>query len=145
MEQMYSGTLDHFTIIKKYKKNHGGYVLARTLVNAVKDTTGKVINQVAFVEDITKEKEAEEQLKDSENRLSSLILNLQTGVLLEDEHRKIALVNQLFCDLFHIPVAPHELIGQDCSTSAEQTKHMFKDPEPLWQRSRTYWKSGNGS
>lgn len=61
-------------------------------------------------------------------RLSRLITNLQTGILLEDEHRRIILTNQTFCTLFAIPVDPNIMIGMDCSDSAEQSKHLFKDP-----------------
>ena len=87
-----------------------------------------------IVRDITKEKEAEEQLIESENRLSTLILNLDSGVLLEDENRKIVLTNTKFCDLFSITVAPENLIGADCSSSAEQSKGLFHNPEEFVSR-----------
>ncbi|WP_242118867.1 PAS domain-containing sensor histidine kinase [Aestuariivivens sediminicola] len=82
-----------------------------------------------IVRDITKEKESERQLIESESRLSSLILNLDTAVLLEDENRKIVLTNKKFCDLFQIPAPPEALKGADCSDAAEQSKHLFEDPE----------------
>lgn len=62
-------------------------------------------------------------------RLSQLITNLQTGILLEDEFRKIILTNNTFCQMFGIPVPPDQMVGWDCSDSAEQSKGMFKDPE----------------
>ena len=67
-------------------------------------------------------------LSTEQTRLRSLITNLDSGVLLEDENRKIVLVNQLFCQLFDIPAPPEALEGMDCSQSAEQTKHLFLDP-----------------
>lgn len=70
----------------------------------------------------------------SSKRLSQLITNLQTGVLLEDENRKIVLVNQIFCNLFSIPVDPNLMIGWDCSDSAQQSKPFFKDPEQFVSR-----------
>ncbi len=68
------------------------------------------------------------QRKNAEEVFISLITNIQSGVLLEDEHRKITFTNQVFCDLFGIPVAPELLQGTDCSNTAEDTKHLFKDP-----------------
>lgn len=62
-------------------------------------------------------------------RLENLIRNLKEGVLVEDQHRRIILVNDTFCDLFKIPVSPEFLIGTDCSSSAEQSKLMFRNPE----------------
>ncbi|MFZ4589433.1 MAG: ATP-binding protein [Ignavibacteria bacterium] len=61
------------------------------------------------------------------SRLSSLVLNLQYGILLEDEDRKIVLVNQKLCDLFNIPAPPETLHGLDCSLMAEELKSYFKN------------------
>ena len=82
-----------------------------------------------IIRDITYNKEKEYLVKQSEKRLSSLILNLDSGILLEDEKRQIVLTNTKFCDLFKIPVSPELLIGQDCSNASEQSKVLFKDPE----------------
>lgn len=62
-------------------------------------------------------------------RLSQLVANLQAGVLVEDANRRIVLANQLFCDLFQVNVPPEQMVGADCANSAEQTKHLFADPE----------------
>lgn len=67
--------------------------------------------------------------KNAEKIFTSLITNMQSGILLEDETRHIVFTNQIFCDLFSIPVVPEAMQGADCSNSAEITKHMFKDPE----------------
>ncbi|TGV00662.1 PAS domain-containing sensor histidine kinase [Flavivirga rizhaonensis] len=82
-----------------------------------------------IVRDITIAKQNEEQLIESENRLSTLILNLDSGVLLEDENRKIVLTNKKFCELFGIPISPELMVGQDCSNAAEQSKTLFVDAE----------------
>lgn len=76
-------------------------------------------------------------LIESERRISSLVLNLQTGILLEDQHRHIILCNRMFCDLFKIPVAPELLAGVDCSNAAEETKWMFKDADRFVTRIET--------
>ncbi len=134
MEKMNAGKLDHFSMIKKYWHKDGTSLFAKTTVSAVKDEKGNVEYEVALVEDITKQREAEERLKASENRLATLILNLQTGVLLEDEDRKIALTNQMFCDLFKIPTSPEALHGMDCSNAAEQNMAHFKNPKAFVAR-----------
>ncbi|MEP5340850.1 MAG: PAS domain S-box protein [Algibacter sp.] len=90
---------------------------------------GTPVAAQGIVRDITIAKQNEEQLIESEKRLSTLILNLDSGVLLEDENRKIALTNKKFCELFNIPISPELMIGQDCSNAAEQSKALFIDPE----------------
>lgn len=72
--------------------------------------------------------------KNAEKVFTSLISNLQSGVLLEDENRKIVLCNQLFNTLFGIPLAPEALVGMDCTNSAQESKHLFKQPEQFVDR-----------
>jgi len=78
--------------------------------------------------DITQQQASEDRLISSESRLTTLITNLDSGVLLEDEQRKIVLTNKKFCELFSIPVSPAEMVGLDCSNAAAQNKHFFVDP-----------------
>ncbi|MCA1813727.1 MAG: PAS domain-containing protein [Halobacteriales archaeon] len=67
-------------------------------------------------------------------RLRSLIDHLQSGLLVEDEHRNIVHVNQRFLDMFGIPVPPQQMVGMNCSQAAEQTKGMFTDPAQFVER-----------
>ncbi|MBC2844234.1 PAS domain-containing sensor histidine kinase [Winogradskyella flava] len=87
-----------------------------------------------IVRDITEQKIAAESLLRSESRLASLIVNLDSAVLLEDENRKIVLTNKKFCDVFNIPVDPDQLKGQDCSGAAEQSKTLFEDEDNFVNR-----------
>ncbi len=94
-----------------------------------------------IVRDITQEKDIEtllgnqrKQLKESENRLATLIKNLEMAVLLEDENRNIALTNKKFCDMFGVPAKPEEMIGTDCACAAEESKNYFKNPEQFMDR-----------
>ncbi len=72
--------------------------------------------------------------RSTSSRLSSLIENLHAGVLVEDGSRRIAVVNQHFLDLFGIPAEPAVLLGTDCSNTAEESKHLFIDPQAFVKR-----------
>jgi len=94
-----------------------------------------------IVRDITQEKDVEgllknqqDQLKESENRLATLIKNLEMAVLLEDENRNIALTNKKFCEMFGIQANPEDMIGMNCANAAEETKGYFKNPAQFIQR-----------
>jgi PAS domain S-box-containing protein len=78
--------------------------------------------------------ERSESLNRSQIQYKLLIQNLQSAVLLEDENRKIVVTNENFCKLFQIPAPPDALVGADCTQSAEQSKHFFKDPEVFVKR-----------
>lgn len=82
----------------------------------------------AFVRDITEPKKAKIDLETTSKRLETLIVNLQSGILLEDEKRNIIITNQEFCDIFNIPAPPEALIGMNCSESAKQSAHLLANP-----------------
>lgn len=128
-QKMFSGEIDQFKVEKRYITKNKEILWAKTCVTGVKDHKGATDLMVATVEDITEQKEANTKLKESENRMATLIMNLETGILLEDETRHISITNQKFCDMFKIPAPPEALIGADCSNAAEESKHHFENPE----------------
>jgi two-component system, sensor histidine kinase len=67
--------------------------------------------------------------KNAEQVFNSLIMNLPSGVLLEDETGRFVFVNQRFCDMFGISISPEALKGLDCRKSIEKNKHLFRNPE----------------
>ena len=93
-----------------------------------------IIGFHAIGRDITEKRMAKEQLVATSQRLSTLISNLQSGILLEDEKREIILVNEEFCEIFAIPLSPSQLIGENCSESAKQSKYLFANPEQFAER-----------
>lgn len=66
--------------------------------------------------------------------LKKLLANLQFGILMEDEKRKIVFTNDLFCMMFNIQVSSDDMIGADCTNSAEQSKALFKNEAYFVQR-----------
>lgn len=95
---------------------------------------GEILGFLAIGRDITEKKQSEDNLLITSQRLSTLISNLHSGVLLENEKREIVLVNERFCNLFNIPATPEQLVGADCSSSAEQSKYLFADPSKFVER-----------
>ncbi|MGB3799070.1 MAG: PAS domain S-box protein, partial [Lewinella sp.] len=78
---------------------------------------------------VGRNKITEENLKRHVQLFKTLLTNLQSGVLVESEDRRILFTNDTFCSLFQVPVPADDLIGMDCSSSADQSKALFKDPE----------------
>lgn len=127
-----NGSVTDFQV--KINTKFNGERLVQINASVILDENNSPIAAQGIVRDITKERQDAEQLIESKNRLATLILNLDSGVLLEDENRKIVLTNTKFCELFSIPVSPEHLIGQDCSDSAEQSKAEFENPEEFVTR-----------
>ena len=108
---------------------NGSVKMVHINASVIFNNEGQPVAAQGIVRDITKEKAAEQKLIESQNRLSTLILNLESGILLEDENRDIVITNKRFCDFFDIPVAPEQLVGQNCADAAEQSKKLFIDSD----------------
>ncbi len=87
--------------------------------------------------DISERKKADDKLNESENRLASLIANLQTGILVEDENRQLVLTNELFCKMFALDYEPEHMKGLDCEGMILQTRSLLKDPDYYSERIET--------
>jgi len=98
-------------------------------VTALRNEFNQVKGFLAMAEDITQRKAQYDALQIANLRFRSLISSMQSAVMVEDEERKVVLVNQQFCDIFSIPVPPDQLVGMDCEVAAEAAKHLFSDPE----------------
>ena len=82
-----------------------------------------------YFSNITELINSRRSFEETSSRLFTLIESMNSGILAEDVNRKILVTNQMFCQLFNIPVQAEHLVGADCSESAEQSKHLFKNPE----------------
>lgn len=64
-------------------------------------------------------------------RLVALVEHLSEGVLMETADRRVAHINQAFCDLFAIPAPPEVLLGGDCVEAARSLAPLLGDVEPF--------------
>jgi PAS domain S-box-containing protein len=81
----------------------------------------------SFIQDISKRKEAENQLSQTVELLKTLLANFQSGIMVEDKNSNLLFTNQLFCDMCHISTLPDEMIGIDSTIFIENQKKLFKD------------------
>jgi len=98
------------------------------------DTDGHVFGVLGTYEDITGQREQAERLRRTEQRLRSMVVHSPDGMLFENNAREIVLTNQTFCDLFQIALPPDTLEGWNCARAAEDSKHLFTDPDPFVAR-----------
>ncbi|SEL12938.1 sensor domain-containing diguanylate cyclase [Halomonas daqiaonensis] len=84
--------------------------------------------------DITERKTLETAQRVSKHQLEVVIEGLDVGLLLEDENRRVVMVNQAFCDLFAIEAPPEALVGMDCREAAQSSKGFFTEPEGFMAR-----------
>ncbi|MGE3799406.1 MAG: PAS domain S-box protein [Candidatus Kapaibacterium sp.] len=125
-----------FVLSARIKHNISGeYLWFETSAHPLVDSeTGAVYEIHTTARNISDRKRVEDELRAISSRLGALVENLEGGVLVEDERRHIAILNQPFCDMFRIPAPPGVLIGADCAGAAEDSKSLFAEPELFVRR-----------
>ncbi|MFB2934224.1 PAS domain S-box protein [Aerosakkonemataceae cyanobacterium BLCC-F154] len=120
-------------VIRNYRKD-GSLFWNELSISPIYDDRGVLTHFIGIQIDITERKQAEEELRATTSRLSTLIENLQLGILVKDESDLVVLLNQAFCDIFNIPIVPAALIGADFSDFLETYQHCFTNPAQVIQR-----------
>lgn len=100
-------------------------------INPLFDDKGAITNFIGVQTDITKRVLAEKELKEYGTRIASLLGNIPSGILVEDEHGKIVLANESFCQIFGLSFTPAELVGMECTEAFSQAGHIFRDPDEV--------------
>ncbi|MBA4852680.1 PAS domain S-box protein [Emticicia sp. BO119] len=129
MKEKQGSTYTEFPVMAKDKRT----VWIGQSVHLLKKDN-RIVELSAVARDITEKKNTEDVLRTTQGRLAALITNLQKAVLVEDENRKVILVNQLFCDFFDIAATPEALIGTNYLESLEKVKFSFNDAEGFVRR-----------
>lgn len=118
----------------RFLHKDGRYIWIYDQLNLVRDEQGNPLEIIGYWIDITDRKQIEEKLQETTSRLTSLISNLQLGVLVKDENNTVALVNQAFCDIFKTDNCSHRLIGRTWSNIGEEFAALFDNPEKISQQ-----------
>jgi len=97
------------------------WVLTRGLITKV-DAEGQPLIMTGVHTDISESKRANQAVDASRRRLSATIANFQEGILLEDENRRVVLVNDAFCRMLQLEVTPDYLVGMETETLMAATQ-----------------------
>ncbi len=98
--QLTEGRIDHFNTVKRYIHKDGQIVWGNVNSSAIYDRDGKLDYFVSFIEDITRRKEAEDRLQESNQKYRDLIEGSIQGILINTETRKILFANQAVAGVF---------------------------------------------
>ncbi len=106
----------------------GKHVWVSASANWLSSDSSSPIGFLGTITDISAEMHNRAEMEATYARLKKILSSMQSGVLVEDEHRRIVFTNDAFVKIFSIPVSPDLMIGADCSNSAEESKSAFKNP-----------------
>jgi two-component system, cell cycle sensor histidine kinase and response regulator CckA len=87
-----AGEIDSYKLEKRYLKKNGDIVWTRLWSRAIRDANGEIVGTVGVIEDVTERKQAEEALRESEEKFSTafrsapnpmMISSLEEGTIIE--------------------------------------------------------------
>jgi len=113
------------------KKKSGELFQISLETSSISDEYGDVFAMVGFAHDITEQIKTYEEISRTNTYLETLISNMQAGVLVEDEHRNVSIVNNHLLKMFiegEIP-DPKALTGNSCNTFLANVKSLIVDPD----------------
>jgi PAS domain S-box-containing protein len=98
-----SGELPEYKMEKRYIRKDGAIIWVHLTVSIVRAISGDPLYLVAFIEDITKRREAESQANKSLSLLRATLESTADGILVVDVTGKILSFNQKMPDMWGIP------------------------------------------
>ena len=114
-------------VLKNYRKD-GSLFWNELSISPIWDSKGNLSHYIGIQTDVSERLSVEQKLWSTNLRLKTLLQSLQSGILVEDETRRIVIANRAFCKLFNIELSPEALAGQDCQEISERAKLVFHDP-----------------
>ncbi|MBI1376355.1 MAG: response regulator [Frankiales bacterium] len=117
----------------RVRRADGGQVWVRAVDSVVREDDG-IARRVGFMLDVTAEKTAELELRETTSRLTALLDHMQSGVLVEDAARRVVLVNQTLLDVLAADASPADLMGMPAAAAVGQVLSATTDPAPFLRR-----------
>ncbi|HET9092223.1 MAG TPA: ATP-binding protein [Acidimicrobiales bacterium] len=78
--------------------------------------------------DVSERRQARLELREANERLSTLISSLRLAVLMEDEKRRVVFTNDAFVSLFELPIPASQLAGRTIAELGPEFFRRFGDP-----------------
>lgn len=136
--RMVRGEMMEYNTEKRYLRKDGKVVWVQVAATAVCDPRGKPLWSFGFVQDITQRKLAEEALHRSEEQLSAILQNTNTGIFLLSSDNRVIHVNRRWEELLRLKnkdvqgrsiyeFLPHEI----ASTCEENNRRVIATRAPI--------------
>lgn len=109
MDELLTSTRPSFSMEKRYLRSDGVWLWANVTVSLVRSTAGAPAYFIKVVEDISERKQAEEALRQSEERLNRFVADAPVGLVILDSQKRVLSANKAFCALTGYTEA--EIIG----------------------------------
>jgi PAS domain S-box-containing protein len=131
-DELLAGRRENFVMEKRYLKKSGDIVWTRHSVSATHTVGGEIANLIVVVEDITKAKEAEQQLLSKTALLEAQLNSTLDGVIVIDAEGRKILHNQRILDLWKLP--PEIADARENEKRLEWMARQVKEPQAFLEK-----------
>ncbi len=146
--QLMEGKIDHYDMEKRYFHKDEHIIWGSLTVSLVRDLEGNPLYAVSLVQDITENKKAEEQLKESEERFRKIFEESPLGMaIINLDNKLIIKVNFMLCSM--LGYNEKELIGltipeithpEDLENNMELLEKIIRGDIPFFTIEKRYTK-----
>ena len=146
-QRLFNGEIPFYQIEKRYVKKSGEVMWATMTATILRDQQGRPLLGLGITEDITERKQAQEALRQSEERFRSLIEQGPIGITLIDRDYRLLKVNAALCRMLGYSEA--ELRGMtpldfthpdDRQPTIDLTERLFLAEIPMRKQEKRYIK-----
>jgi len=146
-QRLFKGEIPFYQIEKRYVKKSGEIIWATMTASILRDQQGRPLLGLGMMEDITERKEAQEALRQSEERFRGLIEQGPIGIALMDRDYRLLKVNEAFCRM--VGYSDGELLGMspldfthpdDRQPTIDLTERLFVAEIPMRKLEKRYVK-----
>ena len=103
LDRIRSGELPEYKMEKRYVRKDGAIIWVYLTVSIVRSTNGDPLYLVAFIEDITERRQAQQEASRTFSLLRATLESTADGILVVDVNGKILSFNQKMTDMWGIP------------------------------------------
>ncbi len=111
VNKLREGKLQNFQIEKRYLKKSGEVLWATLTTNIVRDEDGNYLFGLGIIQDTTERKKVEENLKEAQARMSTLLSTIPSYVYMKDEDLNFVTANEPLCKM--LGVTKEEIKGKN--------------------------------
>lgn len=130
------GELSNYSCELRYRCKNGSYKWIQSSgVIIARAADGTPLRAIGTHVDIDQKKYEEREHSSTQRLLSTLIENLQDGLVVVDE-TNILFANQAFCDIYDIAEPPEQFTGTPVKESIAARSLKVKDPEDFTRRAQ---------
>ncbi len=131
LRELESGEISSFTQVKRYIKKDGAIIVGRVIISTIRSAKGKPVLFIVELEDITRHKQLEDNLRGSEERFRAISTHAMDAIILSNQDDQVLYWNPAAEKIFGY--TSREVLGKKLSALVIPPRAYSKHAELLME------------